>query len=268
MSDHQGAYFVSLVHRDTDWTELAIALDFPTWESVRDDIKRLSPESRLKIETTRHERERRCASPSKRAFSIPGIPWERILQLGAYISGLDRCGTIGSLKLALCDVCDRDTHPIKLDPFTRRIGTVINEAKKTGTRWIDLSSLVGLGSGFTPSGDDILSGILLAQSLVLLPTGKRNDAGHSRPSLDTGAILARVDRTTPGGASLLRVALAGYPPRYQQDIVQALSTGDYQRVCTIAESHGVTSGYDFIAGLFIYAFHLIRDPFDTLKEWV
>ncbi|MFW6294057.1 MAG: DUF2877 domain-containing protein, partial [Spirochaetota bacterium] len=66
-------------------------------------------------------------------------------------------------------------------------------------------SLVGLGGGFTPSGDDFLVGMLAARALL----GEPSPAGASLERL-----LGRCSATTLPGATILRQALRGCFPAY------------------------------------------------------
>lgn len=124
-------------------------------------------------------------------------------------------------------------------PFVRRAATLLREQ--------GAAALVGLGPGLTPAGDDFLSGMLLARDMA-----DRTDAGSATP-LDRTAINAALRRTVPAGASLLRLALAGYPPVYQTSIVDALAAGDVETAVAHALAHGHSSGLDALAG-FLFVF--------------
>ncbi len=107
-------------------------------------------------------------------------------------------------------------------------------------------ALVGLGPGFTPSGDDFLAGALLAGSWL-------GDAGPAAPALDCGAIRAALDRTTPGGRTLLFLALQGSYPAYLLRFVEqaraASGSEDVEEAVRQAAAHGQTSGTDALLGL-------------------
>jgi hypothetical protein len=103
-----------------------------------------------------------------------------------------------------------------------------------------VSILIGLGIGFTPAGDDFVSGVILGQTM----------RGGMLPSAaDRAAVRNRLRSTTAGGASLLRVALYGAPPAYQMEMVDALATGRVAAALAIARGHGHSSGLDALSGL-------------------
>ena len=135
-------------------------------------------------------------------------------------------------------------------PFVRRAATLLREQ--------GAAALVGLGPGLTPAGDDFLSGMVLAEDLGAA-IHRQDGAGPEpvtatplRRPLDRGRIGAALRRTTPAGASLLRLALAGYPPTYQILMVEALAAGHDDHAIAIATAHGHSSGLDALAG-FLYS---------------
>jgi hypothetical protein len=136
---------------------------------------------------------------------------------------------------------------------------------------------VGLGIGFTPSGDDFISGALLtdiflrtavaggtsSEGHASVPNGATETAGATgteAPHLNTGAIRRSLRKTTSGGATLLRLALAGKPPGYQLQILAALIQGDVNRIIAIAHSHGHSSGLDALTGIIWMARYLADRP--------
>ena len=143
-------------------------------------------------------------------------------------------------------------------PFARSTLRVITDAEE---RWrggtdpqLDLSRLVGLGIGFTPSGDDFIAGALAACAVM-----------GAEEMVSRNAIEERLRTTTPGGATLLSLALAGSFPAYVVLLVQALrgvlrsddesaetAPAEAERLSgavSEAARHGETSGTDTVAGL-------------------
>lgn len=116
-----------------------------------------------------------------------------------------------------------------------------------------LSGLLGLGIGFTPSGDDFLAGMLLAQEL----------AGSDDLAVDREEIYALLSRTNDGGRTLLLGSLQGRFPAYlltfadrlreAESIVDSRRKGErvFAAVRT-AVSHGETSGSDAVSGFTWY----------------
>ncbi len=116
-----------------------------------------------------------------------------------------------------------------------------------------IPALVGLGPGFTPSGDDFAAGVLLARTL----TGTGIDPAERE------AIRSRLPGTAPGGRSLLLGAVDGrfpdYLVRFSMMLKQACAADpEAGRAAVVADAvraavaHGETSGSDSLAGL-LYA---------------
>ncbi len=130
---------------------------------------------------------------------------------------------------------------------------------------LDLSALVGLGVGFTPSGDDFVTGALAADALL-----------SPGCVVDRSGLEGRLTSTTIGGATLLGLALEASFPRYMVHFVCALlevageygrpgrehsgvgpddgdnAAGRVARAVAEAAEHGETSGTDAVSG-FLYA---------------
>jgi hypothetical protein len=109
-------------------------------------------------------------------------------------------------------------------------------------------SLVGLGPGMTPAGDDFLAGALLAGSAGFVH-------GLSGTGIDARAIEAALSRTTPAGRTLLWLALRGSFPSYLCSFIERLAEataeqGIEKAVCA-ACFHGETSGTDSLTGFFL-----------------
>lgn len=151
------------------------------------------------------------------------------------------------------------------NPFVVRAEALLREE--------DPAALVGLGAGLTPSGDDFLSGMLLAEDVAAaaapghpLVRGKDDPSARSgasqpqptrkAPRLQRESIERSLHRTTPAGATLLRLALAGYPPAYQLAMIDTLAAGEIDRTIAIASRHGHSSGLDALAG-FLFAFDIV-----------
>jgi hypothetical protein len=148
-------------------------------------------------------------------------------------------------------------------PFLQRAARVLRA--ETGQRGegvrqaLDLSGLVGLGVGFTPSGDDFITGALASGALVA--------PGNI---VDTSGLEGRLTSTTIGGATLLGLALDGSFPFYLVQFVTALggivggvgqsgmddastpAAGAVSQAVALAVKHGHTSGTDAVSG-FLHA---------------
>ncbi len=107
---------------------------------------------------------------------------------------------------------------------------------------IDLSSLVGLGIGFTPSGDDFLSGVMLYEAVSGIKIINRE------------TIKAKITGTTQGGRTLLYLGLDNSFPYYLKHFAELILEGDFspsELVMNVIK-HGSTSGSDALTG-FIWA---------------
>jgi hypothetical protein len=79
-----------------------------------------------------------------------------------------------------------------------------------------LAGVVGLGAGFTPSGDDFLSGVLLGCGM----------SGRELPEKQQAAIAGALDRTNAAGRTLLWLALRGSFPAYLLRLAEDLARAD------------------------------------------
>jgi hypothetical protein len=103
------------------------------------------------------------------------------------------------------------------------------------------ASLGGLGPGLTPSGDDLLSGILFAFRAMGGPTVE--------PSL---VAVARTVRSSDLAASLLEAAAGGFHIEPVHDLVMAGSAGDAnaaRKAAAELDRFGASSGADVAYGL-------------------
>ena len=144
--------------------------------------------------------------------------------------------------------------------FVRRALDVIDTIGDGGSS-VDLSGLVGLGIGFTPSGDDFIMGFLAAGAVGAagaagVPTRATSCGGAE---VDRDVVRKRLRGTTLGGATLLRLALEGSFPAYMCEFVDELRAADHNRDDVSAKAavsqaviravrHGESSGTDALAG--------------------
>ena len=143
--------------------------------------------------------------------------------------------------------------------FGKRAREIISSVRREspgGTVVIHgLAPLVGLGIGFTPSGDDFLSGAFLAQAL------SRSAGGTLEPEEIRGVL----SKTNDGGRTLLTGVLEHQFPHYLLRLADGLveaegvsdgEPGKAQEVVTAAvreaASHGETSGTDAVTGVAWY----------------
>jgi hypothetical protein len=106
---------------------------------------------------------------------------------------------------------------------------------------------IGLGSGFTPSGDDFLTGLLAALRCFAPGQGS-----FQQVMLD---IRRLIHRTTLPSFFMLKAALDGCYPEYLARVLESLSSGRPERVGSslrLLLGTGATSGEDMLAGLIVY----------------
>jgi hypothetical protein len=101
-----------------------------------------------------------------------------------------------------------------------------------------LASLVGLGPGMTPAGDDFVCGVLLTAQTV-------------GANLDVTPLAARHSASTPPGATLLWLALHLSFPAYLVMPLTAVALGNSEPSDAARSiiGHGATSGTDALAGI-------------------
>jgi len=116
-----------------------------------------------------------------------------------------------------------------------------------------LSRFLGLGVGFTPSGDDFISGALLAERILSL-FSTRNKKGLFH--IEREEIMKNLEKTSYAGKTLLSPALQGHFPAYLLDLSRGLARAShlYEMIDVVrrAVSHGETSGTDATVGLSWY----------------
>ena len=107
---------------------------------------------------------------------------------------------------------------------------------------IDLSKFVGLGIGFTPSGDDFLTGVMLYEAFTGVNLINRK------------SLKAKIPGTTEGGRTLLLLALGNSFPFYLKQFAESIFTRKLSsdEIVSKAVKHGSTSGSDSLTG-FLWA---------------
>jgi hypothetical protein len=123
------------------------------------------------------------------------------------------------------------------DPWNDRLaGAIAGEARSA------IEPLVGLGPGLTPSGDDVIAGLVL---------GLHATRGPALAELLSGASLAVGDRTSAAGRAVLSAAAEGLPSEHVHRAIAAVlgqSPVDWQALLSDLDGMGHTSGWDTLAG--------------------
>ncbi len=113
-----------------------------------------------------------------------------------------------------------------------------------------LKTLIGLGIGFTPSGDDFITGVLLAEKIIL------NICEDLPYSNWHKGIKTNLFKTTSGGMTLLELALKNSYPFYLRKMANDLTYMKIEHkkyrgdIITNVLNHGETSGSDTLSGFF------------------
>jgi hypothetical protein len=134
------------------------------------------------------------------------------------------------------------------NPFAARAKALLEPAIAGTTPLHELlRSLVGLGIGFTPSGDDFGAGALAAYALL----GRR----PPRASRDALLSQARAATTLPGSVLLIDAADGSFPA-YLRDFARsfansARSADALTPAVERAAAHGHTSGIDALTGFLL-----------------
>ena len=148
----------------------------------------------------------------------------------------------------LSPVVTKKKGNIYSDAALRLIEKAVKTANIADGWSLDLSMLVGMGIGFTPSGDDFLAGVLLYETISGVNLINRE------------SIKNKLSRTTVGGKTLLLLALGNSYSSYLKQFTDSMimSGNEMQQESNIknavisALDHGSTSGSDSLAG-FIWA---------------
>lgn len=238
--DEKGPFFVSLTRNPEDFTELAIQLSWQDWQLIQAALPKRdtpivygtllknAPQFTAQSGSTVHRHFERLQT-SVETELIPALTTRFYILPGMLPLVLESRETL---------IQDKNT-----DPFVRRAAQILTEIEHDGNGQYDLASLVGLGIGFTPSGDDFIAGACSVEPF-LTKTGTGAFTGVDRTGLERS-----LGRTTTGGATLLRLVLNGTPPAYIDNLLTSLFAGEAAAVIQIAARHGHSSGYDTLAGI-------------------
>ncbi len=144
-----------------------------------------------------------------------------------------------------------ERRPRSVEAFEDEIRAVVAQWQTTGDPSL-LANLVGLGSGSTPAGDDVLVGILAGLTALSALSAAKQELDALRQ------ILAGVSlRTHPASRQMLAAAADGSFPEPLVDLVNALGDTEPGAELTAAAARvlalGATSGWSFLAGVWVSA---------------
>lgn len=148
-----------------------------------------------------------------------------------------------------------------VDRASQALRRILNKARKDSSIE-DLSQLVGLGPGLTPSGDDFIAGVLLGEEILSVlaasPKGARSMAQQAIIPLKVNKrdMWECLSRTNDAGKTLLFQTLQGHFPCYLIEAAKGVGGADKLEEMADAVgravSHGETSGTDALVGFLFY----------------
>ena len=138
-----------------------------------------------------------------------------------------------------------------------------------------LAEFTGLGPGFTPSGDDLICGFLLGETLTQAECQRFPQASSYKEHLtltqkEKAILWQAADSTSDAGRTLIWMALKGRFPRFLYLAADALTTADTAKemlaMVTTATQCGHTSGTDALTGLLLY-FKVSHRNCKRTRQW-
>lgn len=174
---------------------------------------------------------------------------------GALIKYGKRGGLLGVIDKS----CESNIFERKaLDVLAGALESVTSECTSGSPVLHGISGLVGLGVGFTPSGDDFISGVILGEDVVkksLRLSGKQVKGTGNFPIVDRVSIEKALKKTSYGGRTLLWQVLRDQFPFYMVKLANSLLTEGPSEIAasvSMTVTHGETSGTDFLTGFLWY----------------
>ena len=136
-------------------------------------------------------------------------------------------------------------------------GAAVRESAKT---------IIGLGPGLTPSGDDFLCGLVVSLKTGAAVLSMSDDTGFFDEIAGSIYEEAR-QRTTVFGSSMLREAREGVCPLAVVSLIHCLLTEDMERTAEVSKTllrMGETSGADIAIGVF-YGIRFLVSRLENLE---
>jgi len=147
------------------------------------------------------------------------------------------------------DLPARPTVPISLQPTIVSVVLLKQQILKPpiSANLAQIKDLMGLGRGLTPSGDDLINGLLLAFNR--LP--QRIQYQAQLEELNREVVEMAFTKTTALSANLIKAASQGSADERLLRALDGLLTGELapDEVIQILETYGSSSGFDAFAGI-------------------
>jgi Protein of unknown function (DUF2877). len=172
---------------------------------------------------------------------------QRLVEIAAKVSAAKGQLGFAPLLLPILGLEQNESLPAELEPVWAKLKGILQSGPNlTPTALIELlSGLLGYGRGLTPSGDDLLTGFLLAL------------ARWNYPSAELGQELSRAayQKTTTLSANLIECAAAGGADERLIQVVDAVAAGNapLQPCVDSLVGYGNSSGADVLAGIALAA---------------
>ena len=148
-------------------------------------------------------------------------------------------------------------HPAELNSFSRlalpRVRSLMSKIRegRISELGTEVQNLAGLGPGLTPSGDDMLAGLMV--TLTLIAHNLKGDAEMVRRVNRKIALNAR-KRTTMLSEEFLSQAARGETNEHFQELIKKMLTAlpnEAQRSAEVVLKVGETSGTDTVLGILL-----------------
>jgi len=152
---------------------------------------------------------------------------------------------------------DKTKRPAELNSFSRlalpRVRSLLGKIRegRISELGTEVQNLVGLGPGLTPSGDDMLSGLMV--SLALIAHNLKGDTERVRRVNGEIALSAR-KRTTMLSEEYLSHAARGETNEHFQQLIKKMLTAlpnEAKRSAELVLNVGETSGTDTVLGILL-----------------
>jgi len=166
-------------------------------------------------------------------------------------------GLGGLIPLLVPSGIEKTKRPAALNSFSRlalpRVRSLLSKIRegRISDLGTDVQNLAGLGPGLTPSGDDMLSGLMA--SLALIAHNLKGDAERVRRVNREIASSAR-KRTTMLSEEYLSQAARGETNEHFQELIKKMLTAlpnEAKRSAELVLKVGETSGTDTVLGILL-----------------
>jgi len=183
----------------------------------------------------------------------PALPGKRKTYLVQLLSALGPIENNEGIGVMLPFLINQVPLPLNT-PWSEPVATMIRALQTASTDAIlsAATRMIGQGRGLTPSGDDLICGMLLALRRWNEPTGSTFRAGFIN-QLFTSLVDLAFRATTSLSATILEAACMGLADERLTQLVDALMTTapPPTQAAQWARGYGASSGLDALTGMII-----------------